>query len=113
MMPAPSWPPSNMIVTHAATQVQLAPVGDGLQAYFVGTDGTGHPGPYIASFSSLASQHPAGGRSYALHRQQPGHRQADYDLLPAVRNEDSRQHLLPGHTVRHQQALRIHRRLRP
>ena len=61
MMPAPSWPPSNMIVTHAATQVQLAPVGDGLQAYFIGTDGTGHPGPYIASFSSLASQHPAGG----------------------------------------------------
>ena len=59
-MPAPSWPPANMIVTHAATQVQLAPVGDGLQAYFIGSDGTGHPGPYIDSFSNLASLHSAG-----------------------------------------------------
>ena len=60
MMPAPSWPPSNMIVTHAATQVQLAPVGDGLQAYFIGAGGVGHPGPYIDSFSNLASLHSAG-----------------------------------------------------
>ena len=59
-MPAPSWPPSNMIVTHAATQVQLAPVGDGLQAYFIGPGGVGHPGPYIDSFSNLASLHSAG-----------------------------------------------------
>ena len=61
MPPAPSWPPSNLIVQHAATQVQLTALGDGLQTYFIGTDGTGHSGPYIASFSSLASQHPAGG----------------------------------------------------
>ena len=61
MPPAPSWPPSNLIVQHAATQVQLTAFGDGLQTYFIGTDGTGHSGPYIASFSSLATQHPAGG----------------------------------------------------
>ena len=60
-MMAPSWPPSNLVVRHAATQVQLTAVGDGLQTYFIGTDGVGHSGPYIASFSSLASQHPAGG----------------------------------------------------
>ena len=29
-MTAPAWPPPGLIVTHAATQVQLAPVGDGL-----------------------------------------------------------------------------------
>ena len=60
-MMAPSWPPSNMIVRHAATQVQLAPVGDGLQAYFIGPGGVGHPGPYIPSFASLATTYPTGG----------------------------------------------------
>ncbi|MCY3710923.1 MAG: hypothetical protein OXG26_18680 [Caldilineaceae bacterium] len=60
-MMAPSWPPSNMIVHHAATQVQLAPVGDGLQAYFIGPGGVGHPGPYIPSFASLATTYPTGG----------------------------------------------------
>ena len=60
-MMAPSWPPPNMIVRHAATQVQLAPVNDGLQAYFIGTDGVGHSGPWIASFASLATQYPTGG----------------------------------------------------
>ena len=58
---APSWPPSELIVAHAATQVQLTSVGDGLQTYFIGTDGTGHSGPYIDSFSNLAQQHTAGG----------------------------------------------------
>ena len=59
MMPpsAPAWPPPGLIVTHAATQVQLAPVGDGLHAYLIGSDGTGHSGPYIDSFSNLAQQH--------------------------------------------------------
>ena len=61
MMPAPSWPPSNMIVAHAATQVQLAPVNDGLQTYFIVPGGVGHSGPWIESFASLASKHPAGG----------------------------------------------------
>ncbi|MXY93231.1 MAG: hypothetical protein F4Y42_07230 [Caldilineaceae bacterium SB0664_bin_27] len=60
-MMTPSWPPSNMIVTHAATQVQLAPVGDGLHAWFIGPGGVGHSGPYIPSFASLAADHPTGG----------------------------------------------------
>ena len=60
-MMAPSWPPSNMIVSHAATQVQLAPVNDGLQAYFIAPGGVGHSGPWIASFASLATQYPTGG----------------------------------------------------
>ena len=63
MMPpsAPSWPPPELIVTHAATQVQLTSVGDGLQSYFIGADGTGHSGPYIDSFSNLAQLHSTGG----------------------------------------------------
>ena len=56
-MQAPAWPPPGLIVTHAATQVQLAPVGDGLHVYLIGSDGTGHSGPYIPAFSSLAQQH--------------------------------------------------------
>ena len=58
---APSWPPSNMIVTHAATQVQLASVNDGLQTYFIGPGGVGHSGPWIKPFASLAADHPTGG----------------------------------------------------
>ncbi len=56
-MMAPAWPPPGLIVTHAATQVQLAPVNGGLQAYLIGSDGTGHSGPWIDSFSNLAQQH--------------------------------------------------------
>ncbi len=56
-MMAPAWPPPGLIVTHAATQVQLAPVGDGLQSYLIGADGRGHSGPYIASFAKLAQMH--------------------------------------------------------
>ena len=58
---APSWPPSNMIVHHAATQVQLASVNDGLQTYFIGPGGVGHSGPWIKPFASLAADHPTGG----------------------------------------------------
>ena len=54
---APAWPPPGLIVTHAATQVQLAPVGGGLQTYLIGSDGTGHSGPYIPAFGTLAQQH--------------------------------------------------------
>ena len=54
---APAWPPAGLIVTHAATQVQLAPVGDGMQSYLIGSDGVGHSGPYIDSFSNLAQAH--------------------------------------------------------
>ena len=60
-MMAPSWPPSNMIVHHAATQVQLAPANDGLQVYFIAPGGVGHSGPWIESFASLATKHPTGG----------------------------------------------------
>ncbi|MCY4413256.1 MAG: hypothetical protein OXC27_22590 [Caldilineaceae bacterium] len=60
-MMAPSWPPSNMIVTHAATQVQLAPVNGGLQVYFIAPGGVGHSGPWIDTFASLATQYPTGG----------------------------------------------------
>ena len=56
-MMAPAWPPPGLIVTHAATQVQLAPVGDGLQSYLIGADGRGHSGPYIHSFAKLAQMH--------------------------------------------------------
>ena len=74
MMPpsAPAWPPPGLIVTHAATQVQLAPVGDGLQTYFIGADGTGHSGPFINSLSSLAQQHPAGGAVSLFSGTNPG-----------------------------------------
>ena len=58
--PAP-WPPSNLIVAHAATPFQLSPIGDGLQSYFIGPDGTGYVGPYILSFSNLAQTYPSGG----------------------------------------------------
>ena len=72
-MMAPSWPPSNMIVTHAATQVQLAPAGDGgLQAYFIAPGGVGHSGPYIPSFSSLATQYPTGGAHTLFTGTNPG-----------------------------------------
>ncbi len=56
-MMAPTWPPPGLIVTHAATQVQLTPAGDGLQSYLIGADGKGHSGPYIASFAKLAQMH--------------------------------------------------------
>ena len=71
-MMAPSWPPSNMIVTHAATQVQLAPVNDGLQAYFIAPGGVGHSGPWIASFASLATQYPTGGAMTLFTGTNPG-----------------------------------------
>ncbi|MCY4082506.1 MAG: hypothetical protein OXF54_19855 [Caldilineaceae bacterium] len=57
---APSWPPPNLIVKHAATQVQLTAVGSGLQSYLIGADGTGHSGPYIDAFTNLAQQHTVG-----------------------------------------------------
>jgi hypothetical protein len=60
-MIAPSWPPSNMIVHHAATQVQLSPVNDGLQTYYIAPGGVGHSGPWIESFASLAQRYPTGG----------------------------------------------------
>ena len=56
-MMAPAWPPAGLIVTHAATQVQLAPVNNGLQTYLIGSDGVGHSGPWIDSFSNLAQMH--------------------------------------------------------
>ncbi len=56
-MKAPAWPPAGLLVTHAATQVQLAPVGDGLHVYLIGSDGKGHSGPFIPSFSKLAQMH--------------------------------------------------------
>ena len=72
--PAPSWPPpnSNLIVRHAATQVQLISVGDGLQTYFVGLGGVGHSGPYISSFSSLAQQYLTGGAVTLFSGANPG-----------------------------------------
>ena len=54
---APAWPPAGLIVTHAATQVQLAPSSGGLQTYLIGSDGAGHSGPFIDSFSNLAQAH--------------------------------------------------------
>lgn len=59
MSPAP-WPPSNLIVSHPATPIQLSPAGGGMNTYFIGPDGVGHSGPYIDSFSNLAQKHPSG-----------------------------------------------------
>ena len=110
----PSWPPSNMIVRHAATQVQLSPAGGGLQAYFIAPGGVGHSGPYIPSFSQPGNaKYPTGGAHDPLHRHKPRHRQTGHHLLPRLRKEGPRQHLLPGHPVRRQQALRLHRRRLP
>ncbi|MDE0198034.1 MAG: hypothetical protein OXK78_07560 [Caldilineaceae bacterium] len=57
---APSWPPPELIVAHAATPFQLSPIGEGLQSYFIGPDGTGYTGPYIPSFTNLAQTYPYG-----------------------------------------------------
>ena len=72
MKMAPSWPPSNMIVRHAATQVQLAPVNGGLQAYFIAPGGVGHSGPWIESFASLATKYPTGGAMTLYTGSNPG-----------------------------------------
>lgn len=71
-MMAPSWPPSNMIVHHAATQVQLAPVNDGLQVYFIAPGGVGHSGPWIDTFANLAAKYPTGGAMTLFTGTNPG-----------------------------------------
>ncbi len=71
-MMAPSWPPSNMIVTHAATQVQLAPVNGGLQTYFIAPGGVGHSGPWIDTFANLATKYPTGGAMTLYTGSNPG-----------------------------------------
>ena len=93
---APSWPPSELIVAHAATQVQLTSVGDALQTYFIGTDGTGHSGPYIDSFSNLAQQHAAGGAVTLFTGTNPGTGKAVTIYYLPTEHEGAHQHLLPG-----------------
>ena len=51
----------NRIVFHAATPVQLCKEGDGLQVFFVGSDGTTRLGPWVPPFSELAELYPEGG----------------------------------------------------
>ncbi len=57
---APDYPSANCIVAHAATPAQLCPVAGGLQYYFIGKDGSTSIGPFISSFSDLASLYTAG-----------------------------------------------------
>lgn len=57
---APSAPSSDCIVAHAATPAQLCPVAGGLQYYFIGADGSTSIGPFISSFTDLASLYTAG-----------------------------------------------------
>ena len=52
---APFVPPADCIIAHAATPVQLCSIADGLQYYYIGTDGNGQPGPWIAPFSQLTA----------------------------------------------------------
>ena len=58
---APAWPPPGLNRDPCRHPGPVGPVGDGLQTYFIGADGTGHSGPFINSLSSLAQQHPTGG----------------------------------------------------
>ena len=52
---APFTPPANCIVAHAATPVQVCPIGGGLQLYFIGADGSSSQGPWVAPFSQLSA----------------------------------------------------------
>ncbi len=54
---APSTPPADCIVAHAATPAQLCPIAGGLQYYFIGLGGSTRTGPHIPPFSELASLH--------------------------------------------------------
>ena len=54
---APSTPPSDCVVAHAATPAQLCPIAGGLQYYFIAPDGSSRTGPYILPFSELATLH--------------------------------------------------------
>ena len=54
---APSSPPADCIIAHAATPAQLCPIAGGLQYYFIGADGSTRTGPYIYPFSELATLH--------------------------------------------------------
>ena len=51
---------SNRIVHHAATPAQLIKTGNGLQFYYIGTDGSTASGPHFPSFSELAEMYPSG-----------------------------------------------------
>ncbi|MDE0311864.1 MAG: hypothetical protein OXI52_06335 [Caldilineaceae bacterium] len=50
----------NRIVHHAATPAQLIKTGNGLQFYYIGSDGSTASGPHIPSFSELAEMYPSG-----------------------------------------------------
>ena len=54
---APSTPPSDCVVAHAATPAQLCTIAGGLQYYFIAADGSTRTGPYIQPFSELATLH--------------------------------------------------------
>lgn len=72
MMKPISWPPPNAIVHHMATPVQVSALPGGLSVYFITSDGMGKTGPVLASFSSLAEMHPAGGAVELWNGTSPG-----------------------------------------
>ncbi|MDE0143380.1 MAG: proline-rich domain-containing protein [Caldilineaceae bacterium] len=57
---APDYPSADCIVSHAATPAQLCPIAGGLQYYFIGADGSTSIGPFISSFTDLASLYTTG-----------------------------------------------------
>ena len=57
---APSGPSHNCYVRHGATPAQLCPVGDGLQYYFIGADGSARTGPHLSSVGNMAMLYAAG-----------------------------------------------------
>ena len=50
----------NRIIFHAATPIQLSKVEDGLQVYYIGSDGKTRFGPWVPGFAELAAKHPQG-----------------------------------------------------
>ena len=50
----------NRIIFHAATPIQLCKVEDGLQVYYIGSDGKTQFGPWVPGFAELAAKHPEG-----------------------------------------------------
>ena len=60
-------PPTDCIVSHAATPAQLCVSGDGIQYYFVGP-GVVQIGPYLSSISELAASHSSAPAAVELYR---------------------------------------------
>ena len=76
----------NRIIFHAATPIQLCKVEDGLQVYYVGSDGKTRFGPWVPGFAELAAKYPGGPEAsiYLGFNPLTGKR-VKIDYLPAVK----------------------------